>query len=964
MQPKPFQSCFTQTFDVIIFGAGYAAFGAALKLHGQGKTVCMVNRQADLLWEGGRVFMPHAGASDLPLWQQWMDALRTRSAATDAEIDGALAEVVATERIAEQGIGVLYYSVPVAVERSGPQLESVIVATKSGLRRLAARQWLDATETGELLSLMNDALPLKTPANRTLFAYYQRLNWPDIGDVTLPMDQGITADLRPTLWPRQRRLAVRFPGTVVQPRKQLIPALQVFFDAHADLMADAVMSHCSLMDYPEYVGGASIVIDLPPNVATAVPALSGTAVATLADRFALGVDAASDLALREAHAPPADIHSRPIGDLPARHEQEVDVLVAGAGTGGAYAAVAAAREGAKTTVIDPYDFPGGIGAGGGIHWYYYGVPGGLQAEADQRTLDVMPLFGGKGGVRGFHPEARKLVLEAMFDDAGVRFLRGALVCSAHAAGRTVATVTVAAPGGLQRIRAHAFIDATGDGDLCAQAGAGFSMGRQGDTLVHAYSQSAGRIGVRDDRLSVDHMNFDAGWTDPADPEDLTRARIVGIRHYLQDKFTDESRWTYIAPAIGLRQARQIHTDYTLTLADLIERRQFDDAIGYTGAHYDNHAVDYEFESDEGMFWVWLCRQWRAGRTACEMPYRMIIPADLDNVWIACRAAGVTQDAHHSLRMQRDLQRLGEVAGSAAALSVAHRCGARDIPFRTLREKLAATGALDMAKTDLTLDFGPTDGSDIFGQLTQSADISPEQIDRGLADLRSGTPSEAMWYLYRAGDAVKDAVVAELAGDNPRASWLAAGVLAMWGDHRAEPRLLNAIRMEEYGFEGEDDAATPERNNRAVPNWFTAISLLRRCGTKASLPVFRDFIQQGGLALNVRTALALAVERLIDSGVVDRAEQDFASALVAALTEGDIPGAFEIPQRNIAQTVQGNPPQQRPGPPGKTGLDYRWQLVLVLSRICKKMGLPVPGAASQYQNDERALVRRAFRLAGL
>ena len=80
----------------------------------------------------------------------------------------------------------------------------------------------------------------------------------------------------------------------------------------------------------------------------------------------------------------------------------------------------------------------------------------------------------------------------------------------------------------------------------------------------------------------------------------------------------------------------------------------------------------------------------------------------------------------------------------------------------------------------------------------------------------------------------------------------------------------------------------------------------------------------------------------------------------ALSEGDIPGAFEMPQRNITLTLEGGASRQRPGPPGNTGLDYRWQLVLVLSRICRKLGLPIPEEAARYRSDDRALVRRAFR----
>lgn len=952
-----FQSCFSRTFDVIIFGTGYNALGAALQATDANKSVCMVSRQSDLLWESGRAYMPHAGTSDHPLWKSWYQELTSRNAATETETDGALAEIIATDLIAQKNITMLYYSTPVATETKDDKLTSVIVATKSGYHRLVATQWIDATETGEVIRLITPDTPLRTPTKRHIFAYYQAQEWPDQNIIEQTIDQ-IQLTWSPTLWPRQRRLTIALPGTTEEPRKHIIPALQAFYDTEKTRLENAPMSHCSLIDCPEYATSDPQEMDIPQNVLTASPALSTQSITTLADRFILGVETANQLANTPKSTPASDIFDQTIHPTP-QHTIHTEVLVAGAGTGGAYASISAARSGAKVTTIEPYEFPGGIGAGGGIHWYYYGVPGGLQAEADQRTVDVMHLFGGKKHTRGFHPEARKLVLENLFDEAGITFFKGALVCAAHQTDGQVTHVTLAGANGLTNLYAHAFIDATGDGDLSVQAGASFTFGRQGDGLVHAYSQSGGRVGERNGILTVDHMNFDAGFTDPTDAEDLTRARIVGIRHYLQDTFSDTSRWTYIAPAIGLRQSRQINTDYVVTLADLIERRKFPDAVGYTGAHYDNHAVDYEFESDEGLFWVWLCRQWREGRTASEIPYRMILPKDLKNVWVACRAAGVSQDAHHSFRMQRDIQRLGEIAGDAAALSVTHQCGSREVPFVELRQKLSETGALDLEKSDLTLDYGPTDGINTLGELTDNTEISQEQIDEGLADLQSGNPSRAIWYLYRAKDKVEQDVIKALDSQNPLTSWLAAGILSLWGDTRAEHRLLSAIRAQEYGYDDVDEAKRPEKSNRVVPHWMAAISFLRTCGTKNTLPVFQDFVGQGDLTLNVRTGMALTLERLLERDILTDNDRDTINRLLTALGEGEITDAVDIPQRNLAVNITQKSSPQRGGPSGKTQDNYHWQLILVLARISHKLGLPLPKEAEAYKHDERALVRRAF-----
>ena len=96
-----------------------------------------------------------------------------------------------------------------------------------------------------------------------------------------------------------------------------------------------------------------------------------------------------------------------------------DVLVVGGGTGGAIAAIVAAREGVRTTLIETGLSLGGIGTAGAIHSYYYGLNGGIQDEVDARVKELTPLFCGKWDVRGFHPEVKKQVLQQMVEEAGV-----------------------------------------------------------------------------------------------------------------------------------------------------------------------------------------------------------------------------------------------------------------------------------------------------------------------------------------------------------------------------------------------------------------------------------------------------------------------------------------------------------------------------------------------------------------
>jgi len=122
------------------------------------------------------------------------------------------------------------------------------------------------------------------------------------------------------------------------------------------------------------------------------------------------------------------------------------------------------------------------------------------------------------------------------------------------------------------------------------------------------------------------------------------------------------------------------------------RKEHGEAVLETYGHYDNHARDYSFESDSAVFWVWILDHW-GYRGCAEVPYGVMLPRSLEGVLMACRAISVTADAHHLLRMQNDMQRLGEVAGLAAALAVQAGCPPRAIDITALQAELVRSEAL-------------------------------------------------------------------------------------------------------------------------------------------------------------------------------------------------------------------------------------------------------------------------------
>ena len=940
---------FSAVFDVVIFGAGYAGFAAALASRRAERRVLLVDRHAALLPESGWSFTTDRGTSTDPLWLEWRQRLECHRQGTTGDLDGAIAEVLATDWLHMETLPVLYHAAPVAPEWSeNGLLNAIVLATKGGLRRVAGRRWIDATDEGQLAALLDETWRVPIPQRQTLNLFFRHPRPGPLPSMELPAPVELPAQAKlrwhPSEWPGEQILSIDLPGEFASTRQAWLPALRALRETAADQLTGAVLTHGSVVPWKRFARADCPFTALLNQTNVGFVGACGR---TLAEKFEGGVVAARRLEnLACADPRIQDLHT-PFPTLSAPSSRSTDIAVAGLGTGGAMAAIAAARQGARVCAFDAMPFPGGVGTGGGIHVYYFGVKGGLQEELDQRVRELMPLFGSPAQVGGFHPEAKKRVLDAMLAEAGVETCYTAQLAAVVCDGRTIDSALLTTATGRVSVQAHTWVDATGDADLATAAGARYRLGRQGDGLLHAYGQSSGRAVVSDGVARLQIINFDAGFCDPTDPLDLTRARVSSVRNYVQPVYGVESRPTYIAPALGVRQSRHVETDYTLSLDDLINRRRFADAVGYTGCHYDNHARDYEFETGDAAFWVWVCQQWY-GRLACEIPLRSLLPLDLDNVVLACRALGVSEEAHHSVRMQRDMQRIGEVAGVAAALAHRNRCGIRGIDLPALRQQLATTGAVKIASADDT-SFGNAAGPDYF-------DLAPGQISRWITELQGGPATEALWHLYRCGPAAKPQVRPLLDSAEATTSWRAAAILAMWGDADAEPRLLHAIRIRED--DQKRDITRPQQEWFYVPRWYAALTLLKRCVTHRSLPLLQELAADPSLVLNLRNAVALALEAWAHRHAGSPADHARAQTMLDALLATQAPQSLRDPQ-DAPLGADTPPSMPRAADLRPVMENYSWQLHLAVARARRALKLPLQESARLFQYDERAIVRRAF-----
>lgn len=173
-----------------------------------------------------------------------------------------------------------------------------------------------------------------------------------------------------------------------------------------------------------------------------------------------------------------------------------DVVVAGGGSAGVTAAIAAARMGARTVLLERNFCLGGMMTAGlmssvGMSRLHGGIADEIMDALVRMGAAIRPGLPGdlppsrRHGGGPIDPEQTKWLLDEMAAAAGVQVLLGSPVAAAVMDGTSIAMAIIESKSGRQAIRGTTFVDATGDGDLACRAGARYQVGRPEDGLCSA-----------------------------------------------------------------------------------------------------------------------------------------------------------------------------------------------------------------------------------------------------------------------------------------------------------------------------------------------------------------------------------------------------------------------------------------------------------------------------------------------
>ena len=424
------------------------------------------------------------------------------------------------------------------------------------------------------------------------------------------------------------------------------------------------------------------------------------------------------------------------------HTIKTDVLVCGGGCAGISAALSAARNGAKTLLIERAGFSGGIITTVGLPYFdglidkptgRFVVRGialellqrlGVAKEGAKHIDDLRPDLITKywGSVWIPNVEEFKLLTDDLIlkHSDKLSVLYHTVACDVEVSEGRVSAVIIANKDGLGRVEAKHVIDCTGDGDIAHWAGCPTIRStplmpltmhfRIGNVVLGEATKAAAKNVLIDAHKEGRLKNFygpglifafakDECYVhatrvpaDATDAADFTRAEIQGRK----DAWTIFNEWkarvpgfenSYFimsGPYIGVRDTRRIVGRSMLTLDDLKNTTRHDDAIAtgcwFLDIHPPETTLDKPFTGSGFQ------------PNPYDISYRTLVPQKVDNLLVAGRCHSASSEASASSRVTATAMALGEAAGAAAALAVKTRTELGSLDGVKVREALVIQGA--------------------------------------------------------------------------------------------------------------------------------------------------------------------------------------------------------------------------------------------------------------------------------
>jgi len=408
-------------------------------------------------------------------------------------------------------------------------------------------------------------------------------------------------------------------------------------------------------------------------------------------------------------------YAEPARDLPI--VRDADVIVVGGGPAGLAAAIASARNDARTVLVERFGYLGGT-ATASLMACLNGFRNQVEPDATQTVRGLaeeivlqLKELGGLG--RSPYPqkayptepgrleysyavdtERLKCVTLRLAAEAGVDLLLHTLCCDAIMEGDALRGVIVENKSGRQALTARVVVDASGDADVAARAGAPFwqtvadEAPRLNDGLMVRLQFGASRP---EGTFACDFGTNAVIWgpavgpINGVDADELSRAEVEARLRVYEDfaqKQRDhpelaDARVIETPPLLGIRQTRFVEGEYKLTADDAIIGRRFADVVAISSCPIIHYYGYRRYLEHEGY----------------DIPYRCLVPQRVERLLVAGRCISSEQQPYESHRAMVPVMAIGQAAGTAAALAAKEGVLPRRLNVARLQDTLEAQGAV-------------------------------------------------------------------------------------------------------------------------------------------------------------------------------------------------------------------------------------------------------------------------------
>lgn len=423
---------------------------------------------------------------------------------------------------------------------------------------------------------------------------------------------------------------------------------------------------------------------------------------------------------------------------------EYDIAVVGGGPAGIAAAAAAASLGRNVLLLEHYGFLGGMGTAAGVTNFcglHANVHGDIRQVVHGVADDLLDRIGALGGLnephlifgktkaQAYDTAAYKIAADDLLLSRGAKILFHTHVAGIIKDGDHIDALLIETKSGRMAVRASVVIDCSGDGDVAASAGAPFETGGADGGMLYPtmmfrlnnvdadaageawrtiplLMEDAERRGMRfprkgailrpqkhtiEWRVNVTQLASPNGRAlDGSDANDLSRGEIEGRKQafaffaFLKENAPgfENAYIVDLPPQLGIRETRRIAGHYQLSREDVLTCASFDDTIGVNGWPIEAHVAG-------DVKWEWPDIPGSRGYN--HLPYRMLLPQGVSNLFVAGRCASMTHEGQSAARVTGACFVMGEAAATGAHLAIASGKTPANIDIDKLQETLDRNG---------------------------------------------------------------------------------------------------------------------------------------------------------------------------------------------------------------------------------------------------------------------------------